>query len=52
MKTKSRLTNLIDFYNDVNSLVAEGRAVDIVYLDFRKAFETVLHNIIIDKLTT
>ncbi|KAK4827963.1 hypothetical protein QYF61_022665 [Mycteria americana] len=39
------------FYNEVTSLVDEGRAVDVVYLDFRKSFDTVSHNIFADKLT-
>ncbi|PKU46099.1 rna-directed dna polymerase from mobile element jockey-like [Limosa lapponica baueri] len=34
----------------MNGWVDEGRTVDIVYLDFIKAFETISHNIRIDKL--
>ena len=49
-KGKSSLNNLIAFYKEMTSLVKDGRAVDVIYLDVSKAFNTVSHNIRIDKL--
>lgn len=38
------------FYKEITSLVNEGIAVDTVYHDFTKAFDTVLHNIFTQKM--
>jgi len=46
----SCLTNLIFFYDQLTCLMDEGGAVDVVYLDFSKAFDTVPHSIYPEKL--
>ncbi|PKU41664.1 hypothetical protein llap_8039 [Limosa lapponica baueri] len=44
-KGKSCLTSLIAFYDVITRWLGEGRAADVIYLDFSKAFDTVSHNI-------
>ena len=47
---RSCLTNLLDFFHDVYKAYDESRAVDIIYLDFQKAFDTVPHKRLISKV--
>ena len=47
---RSCLTNLLDFFHHVYNQFDNTRAVDIIYLDFQKAFDKVPHKRLINKL--
>ena len=39
MKERSSLTNLVEFFENITCAVDNGEPVDVVYLDFQKAFD-------------
>ena len=47
---KSCLTQLLEYFADVEEILDDGDSVDAVYLDCRKAFDTVPHNHLLVKL--
>jgi len=43
VKNKSCLTNLLVFLEEVTDYIDSGYPVDVIYLDFQKAFDKVPH---------
>ena len=43
VKGRSCLTNLLETLDDITSSLDEGEGMDMVFLDYKKAFDTVPH---------
>ena len=50
LKAKSCLTNVLCFLEEITKWVDDGSPVDVIYLDFQKAFGKVPHQRLISKL--
>ena len=50
LKVRSCLTNLLCFLEEITKWVDDGSSVDVVYLDFQKAFDKVPHQRLLLKL--
>ena len=50
MKKRSFLTNFLETFEEWTEALDEGYEVDAVYLDYRKAFDTVQHKQLLAKL--
>ena len=49
-KGRSCLTNLLEFFHSIFSVYDTSRAIDILYLDFKKAFDKVPHKRLMAKV--
>ena len=50
LKARSCLTNILCFFEEITKWVDDGSPVDVVYLDFQKAFDKVPHQRLLLKL--
>ena len=50
MPNRSCQTNLLEFLDRITSILDNGNAVDIIYLDYAKAFDKISHKKLIKKL--
>ena len=48
---RSCMTQLLEVMNDFSKLREENKTIDVIYLDFSKAFDTVPHKRLINKLS-
>ena len=52
LKARSCLTNMFCFLEEITKWIDVGSPVDIIYLDFQKAFDKAPHQILLLKLKT
>ena len=50
LKARSCLTNMLFFLEEITKWIDEGSQVDIIYLDFQKAFDKLPHQRLLLKL--
>ena len=50
LEGKSCLTNLLETFEDWTTTLDEGYGLDVIYMDYKKAFDTVSHCRLIKKL--
>ena len=49
-KQRSCVTQLIEVYDKLTELIDDGKSIDIVYLDFKKAFDSIPHERLLQKM--
>ena len=52
LRNRSRLTQLLASFNEIFTSIDEGQAVDTIYFDFKKAFDSIPHAELLYKLWT
>jgi hypothetical protein len=50
MDKRSTSTQLLDFYDHVYNCVDNNKQIDVIYLDFSKAFDCISHKLLLHKL--
>ena len=48
---RSCMTQLLQVMEDITQFIDEGKSIDIIYCDFRKAFDAVPHRRLLSKLS-
>jgi hypothetical protein len=52
VRNKSCVSNLLETLDYLTKLLAEGKSIDLIYLDFAKAFDTLVHALLLELLPT